>query len=278
MSRLSDPAVDAALSAAARLLGMELVFLSEVSAAEFRFSRLRGAAWPGISEGTTLPRQDSLCHRLLAGAPAHTADAAHDPAYADAPARTTFGIASYVGVPIVDGRGRVLGTLCGIDRRRVEVPEPAVAVLHALAEVIAARLAGPAVIRRAAAGWTVDAPAEPDEAAVDDLVTAMTLADLLSDEADPGVRPPRAGDELDDRGRLELSVRQLQHALAARVTVEQAIGVLAERQSLPPRAAFERLRKCARARGRRVHELAGEIVASSTDRSVPLPPELAGRR
>ena len=78
--------------------------------------------------------------------------------------------------------------------------------------------------------------------------------------------------------RLRLSVAQLEHALAARVAVEQAIGVLAERQRLAPRAAFERLRRSARSRGRRVHVLAREVVASTSAPGVPLPPELAGRR
>ena len=65
-------------------------------------------------------------------------------------------------------------------------------------------------------------------------------------------------------------------AVAARVVVEQAIGVLTERQGSSPRQAFERLRKVARARGRKVHDLAREVVASATDKGVPLPPELAG--
>jgi hypothetical protein len=106
----------------------------------------------------------------------------------------------------------------------------------------------------------------------------MVLADLLAAEITPGPRPPRAGNHLDEVGQLKLTITQLEHALAARVTVEQAIGVLAERQRLAPRAAFERLRKAARSRGRRVHDLAREIVASANDRAVPLPPELAGRR
>jgi AmiR/NasT family two-component response regulator len=73
-------------------------------------------------------------------------------------------------------------------------------------------------------------------------------------------------------------VTQLEHALTARVLVEQAIGVLAERQRLTPRAAFERLRKAARSRGKKVHDLARMVVASANDPAVPLPPELAGRR
>ena len=73
-------------------------------------------------------------------------------------------------------------------------------------------------------------------------------------------------------------MKQLEHALAARVVVEQAIGVLTERQGSSSREAFERLRKVARSRGRKVHDLAREVVASAADHAVPLPPELAGRR
>jgi len=54
--------------------------------------------------------------------------------------------------------------------------------------------------------------------------------------------------------------------------------VLAERQRLSPRAAFERLRKAARSRGKKVHDLARMVIASASDPAVPLPPELAGRR
>jgi hypothetical protein len=128
------------------------------------------------------------------------------------------------------------------------------------------------VIRRTPlGGWQVG-----DET-TDDLTSAMVLADLLADEL-PGGRPPRREEELDELAQLKLSVRQLEHALAARVVVEQAIGVLTERQGGTPRDAFERLRKVARARGRKVHELAREVVLSASERAVPLPPELAGRR
>ena len=54
--------------------------------------------------------------------------------------------------------------------------------------------------------------------------------------------------------------------------------MLTERQHSSPSQAFERLRKTARYRGRKVHDLAREIVLSATDPAVPLPPELAGRR
>jgi hypothetical protein len=106
----------------------------------------------------------------------------------------------------------------------------------------------------------------------------MVLADLLAEDLGRPSRPARHADELDEVDRLQIAVAQLEHALAARVVVEQAIGVLAERQHLPPRAAFERLRRAARSRGRKVHDLARMVIASTSDPAVPLPPELAGRR
>src|SRR5579872_3972252 len=50
------------------------------------------------------------------------------------------------------------------------------------------------------------------------------------------------GAEADEASRLAVTVAQLEHALASRVRVEQAIGVLAERHKLRPRQAFDLLR------------------------------------
>ncbi|HWH29384.1 MAG TPA: GAF and ANTAR domain-containing protein [Mycobacteriales bacterium] len=274
----ASPAVDAAMASAASLLGMEVVFLGGLTDDTFTFERVHAqASWPGVEAGRSADRSDSFCHRMLAGAPPATAEASTDPAYADSPIREALGIRSYVGVPVRDSSGEVIATLCGIDRSSVPVDERTVEVLRHLAEVIAASL-GPLaregiIIRRSPeGGWAVG-----DDAA-GDLTSAMVLADLLAQDLTPGARPPRAEGELDEVGQLRLSVRQLEHALAARVVVEQAIGVLTERQRSSPRDAFERLRKTARSRGRKVHDLAREVVLSSTDPAVPLPPELAPRR
>ena len=271
---LHHPAVGAVLTTAADLLGMEVVFVGGMSDDEFAFERVHGDVLD-VAEGMTMPRTDSFCHRLLAGAPASTDDAATDPAYADAPARQKFGITSYVGVPIHATDGRVVGTLCGIDRGHVRVSPQSLHILRTLAGVIEAHVDATSkmVVRRTDAGWHVGHDNEGD------LTSAMVLADLLAEDlAAPG-RPPRT--DLETMGeveRLQLAVAQLEHALAARVVVEQAIGVIAERQRLSPRSAFERLRKAARSRGKKVHDLARMVIASASDPSVPLPPELAGRR
>ena len=272
------PAIDAVMSAAASLLGMEIVFLGGLTEDTFTFEKVRAQAqWPEVQEGGSGDRSSSLCHQLLEGAPVSTTNAAADPRYSQASKTAELGIRSYVGVPVRDGTGQVVATLCGMDRGEKAVDDATYEVLQQLAEVISAHL-GPlvgegVVIRRAPqGGWAVG-----DEAA-GDLTSAMVLADLLADDLEPGPRPARSDAPIDEVGQLRLSVKQLEHALAARVVVEQAIGVLTERQRSSPRQAFERLRKVARSRGRKVHDLSREIVLSATDPAVPLPPELAGRR
>jgi hypothetical protein len=89
----------------------------------------------------------------------------------------------------------------------------------------------------------------------------------------PGIED-RSG-EAGEAARLAVTVAQLEHALAARVRVEQAIGVLAERHRLRPREAFDLLRKASRSRGTRVTELAQDVVASTANPLLRLPDELS---
>jgi hypothetical protein len=144
------------------------------------------------------------------------------------------------------------------------------------------RAAGPdeAVARRTATGWRVGAEELPD------LTSAMVLADLLAAELPgeeqwpvPGGSPASAvtaaSPPAEDTEQLKETVAQLERALTVRVRVEQAIGVLAERHRLRPRQAFELLRSASRARGARVSQTAGEVVASATNPLLRIPEELA---
>ena len=145
MTLPTHPAIDAVMSTAASLLGMEIVFLGGLTPDSFTFDKVRAhAEWPGIAEGDKVERTSTLCHYLLDGAPSRTTDAPHEPAYANAGAVADLGIVSYVGVPIRDGAGTVVATLCGIDRSAVEVSDDTLEVLTRLAEVIATNL-GPIV-------------------------------------------------------------------------------------------------------------------------------------
>ena len=89
--------------------------------------------------------------------------------------------------------------------------------------------------------------------------------------------PPSGNDgaEADEASRLAVTVAQLEHALASRVGVEQAIGVLAERHRLRPREAFDLLRGAARSRGQRIPDIAQDVVASTANPLLRLPDELA---
>lgn len=275
--------VDAALRATSALLGMEFSYVGGLTATTFTYTRLHGH-WPGLRQGEQIARADSFCARMLDGAPPSTSDAAGDPSYASVPFRDRLGICSYAGVPILAADGTVLGTLAAMDHRAVPVDPAALTVLRALAQGLAA--AGgpqdgqpadgqpPIRLRRTPSGWLVETPnggAHP----ADDSTAAMVLADLLADDLTPAPRPKRPERDLDEVERLRLSVVQLEHALASRVVVEQAIGVLAERHRIRPREAFERLRRVARGKGRRVHDLAREVVASIEDPAIPLPADLA---
>lgn len=149
------------------------------------------------------------------------------------------------------------------------------------------------VVVRTGRGWAVLAPGRAED--VGDLVEGMALADLVSEELGAPVDPDRtarraargpavdADPDADPRdvrvAALERTVAQLEHALAARVSTERAIGVLAERHGTTPQSAFERLRGQARAQGRPVQELARQVLdglavraAEPAPEATPLPP------
>ena len=143
-----------------------------------------------------------------------------------------------------------------------------------------------AVVRRTKDGWRVGSADLPD------LTSAMVLADLLAAEL-PTMEMtkvdarPRSADEAAyqareaaaaETSRLRATIGQLEHALMARVRVEQAIGVLAERHRIQPRQAFEQLRAAARSRGKRVIDIASDVVASATNPLLQLPDELSRPR
>jgi ANTAR domain len=168
-----------------------------------------------------------------------------------------------------------------------------------------------AVIRRSGQGWRVDDEELPDLMSA--IVLADLLAPELHDappagdgspapaaDAPPspsaGGSPPAgdspstdrspsaaagdargavAGDAAAEAARLRVTVAQLEHALATRVRVEQAIGIVSERRRVPARQAFELLRTVARADGTRLAELAARVVDSAVNPLLPLPEELA---
>src|SRR5258706_15367999 len=140
-----------------------------------------------------------------------------------------------------------------------------------LADLISAELSAPAEAAAgpaAVAGATATAAESPGEtAAAKDKRRTKGKAKVKAKDA--------AGTET---SRLRTTIGQLEHALTARIRVEQAIGVLAERHRIQPRQAFEQLREAARSRGRRVNDITTDVVSSATDPLPQLPDELSKPR
>lgn len=149
----------------------------------------------------------------------------------------------------------------------------------------------PVALTRTPGGWVVrsDTGSHP----VGDVVEGMSLADLIAEEfgslpepdrstrrsargAAAGATPPVVDEAALRIAALERTVSQLEHALAARVSTERAIGVLAERDGLSVRAAFETLRREARSQGRPVAELARAVLDGLPQDAPPAPPVAAG--
>ena len=203
--------------------------------------------------------------------------------------------------------GAVPSDIPGAAASAAQEPDPAAEPLTGPLPAVAED----AVVRRTAGGWRVGDDELPD------LTCAMVLADLLAAElptdvqpavpAAPGLAPSAQGAEAradgkparkrggrhgagqpavssapptmeEEAHRLRTTVGQLEHALTARIRVEQAIGVLAERHRIRPRQAFEQLRTAARNRGRRVIDIAADVVASATNPLLQLPEELSRQR
>jgi transposase-like protein len=167
-------------------------------------------------------------------------------------------------------------------------------------DVVCTPTGQPAVlVVRTGRGWTVLCAADDDWVEAHghvsgggqplSLVEAMSLADLVAAElgvtpepdrkarraartgsgGDPAADVPEVDPRDEEIAALRRTVGQLEHALAARVSIERAIGVLAERHGTPPREAFEELRRRARSQGRPAQELATEVLEGL--------PTLAGR-
>jgi hypothetical protein len=148
----------------------------------------------------------------------------------------------------------------------------------------------PVALTRTPQGWAVSSPAGSETAV--GLVEGLSLADLVAEEFGVLTEPDRTA-RRSARGpatatgpvdpaqaritELERTVAQLEHALAARVSTERAIGVLAERHGTSARVAFESLRRDARSHGRPVAEVAREVLdglaadptTAAADRTVP---------
>lgn len=91
-----------------------------------------------------VPRASSFCtHCVSCGGPLVVEDAAREAFFRSSQMVARFGIAAYVGVPLRDGEGPILGTLCGFDVAPRRIPSGDLRVMELLARRASAELAWP---------------------------------------------------------------------------------------------------------------------------------------
>ena len=89
----------------------------------------------GFESGMEIDLADSLCGRALAGqGPRWTMDAARD--FPGSAIRERLGVTTYAMVPLHRSDGGLVGTVCALDRRRVELDEDARTLLALLAGIL----------------------------------------------------------------------------------------------------------------------------------------------
>lgn len=100
--------------------------------------------------------------------------------------------------------------------------------------------------------------AEPGPLAAGD----RSLAQALADVATIGI--------LQERGsrRRDVLAQQLQDALTSRIVIEQAKGVIAERQGVHVDEAFDQMRRHARSHGEQLSAVARRVVSQELDLSI----------
>ena len=121
----------------------------------------------GVRQGDVFRWADTFCSRMVRGEGPRVAPRTADvPAYAALPLAGEMPVGAYVGVPLVDGEGKLFGTLCGIN------PEPmpsSIADEQPMVEVFADMLSGLLSAELNTTALTREAEAARSEALTDDL-------------------------------------------------------------------------------------------------------------
>ena len=121
----------------------------------------------GVKQGDVFRWVDTLCARMVRGEGPRIAPRATDvPAYADLPLTRQLPIGAYVGMPLVDSKGQLFGTLCGLNPQ----PMPAAIVEEQpMVEVLADMLSGLLSAELATTALAREAEAARSEALTDSL-------------------------------------------------------------------------------------------------------------
>jgi PAS domain S-box-containing protein len=171
----AEEAFDRLARLAARLLGAPIALVTLVDRDRQFLKACLGLPEPWAS-ARQLPLSHSLCQRLLVtGQPLVIGDAHHDPLAHGNKAVSEFGVAAYLGIPLLLA-GQVLGSLCVADRRPRDWTEDDVAALADVAGLVMTEIE----LRADLDTRPVAAPAGHDQPVLD-LVSRPELERRLAD-------------------------------------------------------------------------------------------------
>lgn len=215
------------------------------------FLHVRDRAY-GLRDGHWSVWSESLCQHVVdADGPVIVPDATAVPRYADAAVARELPVGAYAGVPVLDGEGRVFGTLCGLDPQ----PQPPEVARHAQVLELMATLLGQALV-----GERLRARSEARDA----VLRWRTLHDDLTGLANRAAFTERLSESLERYRRRPLAVLSIDiddlHA------VNDAFGRGGGDELLKRLA--ERLRDVVGGRGT-VARLGGDRFAVLVEREVP---------
>ena len=130
-----EPAFDRLTRLAEQLLGVSITLVSLVDEDRQFFKSARGV------DVTGTPLSHSFCrHVVERGTPVVVEDARLDPLVRDNPAVEEYGAIAYAGVPLLDGSGNLLGSVCAVEPHPRAWTAAEVSVLEELSALATAEI------------------------------------------------------------------------------------------------------------------------------------------
>lgn len=141
------PELDRFTVLAARMLGTPVSTITLIEEDEQIFASNVGLSEPG-TRAPSEPLEYSYCqYAVTTREPLRITDATRHPLVAASPAIAEHDAIAYVGIPLITGDGRAVGSLCAIDSRPREWTDDEVELLSDLAGILTEQIITPTVSR-----------------------------------------------------------------------------------------------------------------------------------
>lgn len=136
------PAVPVILSMVKHLTGMRFAAVARVTQSHWVACAVDDSINFGLKPGGELVLESTICHEIRQHhTPVVFGHASVDPHYSTHHTPLTYGLESYISIPIVLADGRFFGTLCAIDSVPADLDDPAIVkTLTLFAQLIAMSL------------------------------------------------------------------------------------------------------------------------------------------